>query len=140
MDWHLISPFFSRLEVFSPETIEHGQHLIDVAALNKLNEFRRWLDKSLTCNNAYHGRRGVRSPAEQLAIEKEYTGLPHTKVAQLSMHVCGKAFDLSCSELSPAELADKALTFGWSGIGIYPTFVHVDMRTLWTPGSITWKV
>lgn len=48
----------------------------------------------------------------------------------LSQHLYGKAADISLSglPLTPQQLAQIAEATGFDGIGIYPNFVHVDIR------------
>ena len=48
-----------------------------------------------------------------------------------SQHLLGNAADIKCKGLTPkqlAALAEKVERFNKGGIGIYPTFVHVDVR------------
>ncbi len=48
-----------------------------------------------------------------------------------SQHVLGKAADISITGLSPPEIAraaERVGVFEQGGIGIYDTFVHVDVR------------
>lgn len=48
-----------------------------------------------------------------------------------SQHLCGRAADIRCDELTPKELAKCAEMipeFDKGGIGTYDTFVHVDVR------------
>lgn len=48
-----------------------------------------------------------------------------------SRHLCGEAADIYVAGLTPKELAAAAETipdFRAGGIGIYSTFVHVDVR------------
>lgn len=120
--WSDLSPFFSVHELFSPET-RNFPHLIDPVALSLLNAFRRSLGIPLLVNHGPHSRRGVRSAREQIALQNE-TG----NAADLSMHVTGKAFDISSPKISVSELAEKAIAFEWPCVGIYPSFVHVDFR------------
>ncbi len=50
--------------------------------------------------------------------------------ASLSQHLYGKAADISISNLplTPVQLAQIAEAVGFDGIGIYPNFVHIDIR------------
>lgn len=48
-----------------------------------------------------------------------------------STHMQGIAADIRCEELTPKELAAAAegiAAFKYGGIGVYKTFVHVDVR------------
>ena len=132
-DWHDLSPHFAPEEIFSPDTIDKGRHVIDPEAIIRLNEFRDALGVALFVNFASHRYRGVRSPVEQQRVQR---WVP--TAAELSMHVCGKAFDISSERMSPMELRTKALEFGWHGVGLYDSFVHIDLRTLYSPNAITW--
>ncbi|MEK9723945.1 MAG: D-Ala-D-Ala carboxypeptidase family metallohydrolase [Rhodospirillaceae bacterium] len=54
-----------------------------------------------------------------------------------SQHLSGKAADLVCKAMSPAEVKKKAEAhppFRNGGIGLYPTFTHVDLG----PGPRRW--
>lgn len=56
---------------------------------------------------------------------------PHTNAntegaALNSLHMYGKAVDLKCFGLSSSYMASLFRSFGATGIGIYPTFVHID--------------
>lgn len=128
--WDDISPYFTPEEIFSPDTIHTGRHLIDLGSIRFLNEFRERIGP-LKVNHAGLHLRGVRSPKEQIDLEER-----NSNAAELSMHVCGKAFDVSSNEHQPHELADLAERFGWHAIGIYGTFCHLDMRTLYTPKPV----
>lgn len=132
-EWGDVSPHFAVSEIFSPETI-NATHLIDVPSLRLLNEFREALGRVLIVNYGGAKCRGVRSSKEQERIYRFKPG-----AALNSMHVQGKAFDISSPEMTPDELYREALAFGWSAAGLYPSFVHVDTRTLWTPTQTTWR-
>lgn len=70
-------------------------------------------------NHADLTHRGVRTVKEN----KDVGG------AAESMHVAGRAFDVSCYEISMDDLLKailEARLFG--GIGIYKTFIHCDDR------------
>ena len=54
-----------------------------------------------------------------------------------SQHLTGKAADLVCKKATPAlvkECATKVPSFNHGGIGLYPTFTHVDIG----PGPRRW--
>ncbi|WP_268808819.1 YcbK family protein [Pseudobacteriovorax antillogorgiicola] len=62
--------------------------------------------------------------------------------SQKSQHILGKATDISTRGWSDNEimsLISKAYLLGFKGIGIYPTFVHLDSREgefgMWCVGS-----
>ena len=47
-----------------------------------------------------------------------------------SQHTCGTAADITIPGVSPSQVAAfaRSLMPDWGGIGIYPTFTHVDVR------------
>ncbi|MBR3640627.1 MAG: phosphodiester glycosidase family protein [Oscillibacter sp.] len=50
--------------------------------------------------------------------------------AAQSQHCYGTAADVSIKGVAPSELADyaRSLMPDWGGVGVYPTFTHVDVR------------
>ncbi len=48
--------------------------------------------------------------------------------APKSQHLYGKASDTVCKNGSPLEVAMTAEAMGMGGIGLYPTFTHIDTR------------
>ncbi len=48
--------------------------------------------------------------------------------AQDSQHVLGKAADIQIDGIEPKRIYDYANSIGVGGLGLYPTFVHVDCR------------
>jgi len=132
-DWDRISPYFEMHEVISPDGLDlykrTNQIVTDRLSLLMLNGFRSFIAKPLIVNTDSNLHRGYRSPRENAAING---------AADLSFHMQGKAFDISCKGLTCLELYHKAIAFGWKGIGLYDTWVHVDMR--WTPDNkpVTW--
>ena len=71
-----------------------------------------------------HKNSGYRSPA----YNKRIGGVKN------SQHVLGKAADITCKSKTPKQLAaiiEKLITAGtlrFGGMGVYPGFVHVDIR------------
>ncbi len=55
--------------------------------------------------------------------------------AAASYHVKGMAADIKCRGISPEQLASMAEEIGFGGIGIYPTWIHVDIRI----GKARWR-
>ena len=49
-------------------------------------------------------------------------------VAKNSYHMRGLATDITISGVSPKEIYDYVNSFHQGGLGLYPTFVHVDVR------------
>ena len=131
-DWNKFSPHFRPEELLSPESVSHP-HVLDRAAVSKLNEFRERINAPLLVNHGGLKLRGYRSP-------REHAQLLHREpnAGELSMHCAGKAFDISCAKFSPVELAEFAKEFGWSAIGIGETFVHVDDRYLFGGPQVVW--
>ncbi|SET58474.1 Peptidase M15 [Natronincola peptidivorans] len=46
-----------------------------------------------------------------------------------SQHMLGRAADIKVPGYSPEAIGQMAEELGFTGIGIYPTFTHVDVRT-----------
>ena len=80
--------------------------------LNCLDELREKVGKSVFVSSGY------RCPSHNSSVG----GVPH------SYHCCGMAADLFVISLLPVEVARIALSCGFTGLGIYDTFVHVDVR------------
>lgn len=130
-DWEASVPSFGYSEIFSPECLRtpNLMHMVDVEAIMKLQRFRdhifRVTGAGLLVNFGSHRRRGVRSVYEQTSIWERYG----VKNQRTSHHVAGRAFDVTMTEgHSSQELADRGLEFGWMGVGIYNSFVHLDTR------------
>lgn len=87
-----------------------GSLVINEDALDKLERMREIMGAPLVINSAY------RSPS----YNKKIGG------AKNSMHVQGRAFDISNKGHNPAKLHEAALHAGFSGFGFYRTFLHVD--------------
>lgn len=65
-----------------------------------------------------------------LTVHSHYRSTGHNLVvggAKDSYHLSGMATDCSCRFLSLDDLANTARKVGFTGIGRYPTFVHVDI-------------
>lgn len=125
--------YFCPEEVLSPDGLllfKRGVFPIRVDILNFLLSFRHELNKALLCNIPGHLHRGWRSPEENRRIYESARDRGHYSGPEnpFSFHTAGVAFDLTCPELSVDELALEAEKFGWNGIGLYDTFVHLDKR------------
>ncbi len=73
-----------------------------------------------------------------ITITSGYRNTSHNKAvggSPTSRHLLGQAADIQIPGLHPDEVAQMAKQAGFSGIGIYPTFTHVDIR----PNPTTWK-
>lgn len=85
---------------------------VDSQLLNKLQQLRDLIKKPIIITSGY------RAPA----YNKRVGG------ASGSQHLLGKAADIKVSGISQNQLAKLAEQVGFNGIGIYKTFVHVDVR------------
>jgi hypothetical protein len=118
--WTKRWPSFTPEEIYSPQSLALGLHLLDESAMDALQEARNRLNLPLVVNHGCLRLRGVRTIAENASIDG---------AASNSMHVLGKAFDVSCPEITVAELAERLQSlFLFNGIGIYKSWVHVDTR------------
>ena len=79
-----------------------------------LQAIRSHFGKAVNINSGY------RTPAKNRAVDG----------AAYSQHLYGTAADISIKGVSPKEIAAYAETLlpKSGGIGIYPTFVHIDVR------------
>ena len=123
--WLLRFPNFEMSEVLSPDgvalVLKTGQIPINQNAMAKLQAFRVWLNRPIKVNSDKLKLRGFRSSTENKGIKG---------AANFSFHLLGMAFDISADGMSTQELFDKAKEFGWGGIGLYDTWVHVDDRIM----------
>jgi len=115
---HWNSEYFSAEELACRST---GQIFIHDDSLNKLEALRQMLGKPMIVNSAY------RSPEHN----KKVGG------AKESMHLKGKAFDISMSNHDPAHFERCARQCGFTGFGFYPgsNFIHIDTGTSRTWGK-----
>lgn len=74
--------------------------------------------RTLAGNKPVKINSGYRSPA----YNKKVGGSPN------SQHMKGTAADIVIPGLTPKQVAVLAEKAGFMGIGIYPTFTHVDVR------------
>jgi zinc D-Ala-D-Ala carboxypeptidase len=88
-----------------------GAIQVDEEALDKLQETRQRAGKPLRINSAY------RCPKHNAALEGS---------SPKSQHMRGKAFDVSLSTVTPLELLKAAKLAGFTGIGRYNSFIHLD--------------
>lgn len=117
-------PDFKPEEVLSPDGLKlvHNQGVFPLQyfALDKLQAFREHLGKPFQINDNVNKRRGWRSVKENYDLNRY----------QFSFHVAGCAFDVSVDGLTPEEVKEAALDFGYTGVGVYKTFTHLDTRAL----------
>lgn len=102
-------PDFSPAEIACRGT---GKLLVNEDALDLLQALRRALGRPMIVNSGY------RSPEHN----KRVGGAPK------SMHLEGRAFDISMANHDPAEFIKAAKAAGFTGFGTYPRsgFVHID--------------
>jgi hypothetical protein len=124
--------YFKPIEVLSPVGMqqyeENNNLLISPHYLDFLLMFRNWLGVRLYLNGTspHTGNilrfRGYRSPEEN----------HNSGGSSLSRHIQGIAGDMSTREedMSTRVLYEKALEFGFGGVGLYHSakFVHGDIR------------
>ncbi len=119
-EWACRWPNFSKREVYSPETLASYQHILCPHSLDKLQLWREMLGVRLFVNFGDHNLRGVRSVRENETINN---------FAKESMHIMGRAFDVSSPDMNAAQLYSVARESKlWQGLGLYRTWVHVDTR------------
>lgn len=88
-----------------------GEILIDVDALNKLDKMRYLISAPFSPNSAYRCE----------VHNKNVGGAPK------SMHRLGRAFDIPIKgKMTREVIKEVAKQVGFTGIGDYNTFVHVD--------------
>lgn len=121
-EWNKRWPNFSPEEIASNIFVDKknnikkkGPILIDTRALDMLQALRTAFGKPFIVNSAY------RDPQYNADING----------AKQSMHMEGKAFDISMANHNPAEFEAAAIKIGFKGIGHYPgsNFMHIDART-----------
>jgi uncharacterized protein YcbK (DUF882 family) len=83
---------------------------IDMDHVNKLQEHRDKLKKSIHINSGYRCKKH----------NEDIGGSPK------SQHMLGTATDIVVFDMFPSEVAKAFDDF--DGVGLYPTFVHVDSR------------
>lgn len=98
---------FTRNELACKGT---GTFVMNEVALDKLQAMRDIVGKPFNITSAY------RSPEHN----KKVGGAPQ------SMHLQGRAFDISTQNHDKQELYDAAVQAGFTGFGFYKTFLHVD--------------
>ena len=117
-----LSEHFSRAEFASHDSAPTPPGIPSPKLIAKLEALRTALgDKPITIVSGY------RSPAHNKAVGG----------AKNSQHVKGRAADIKVEGAHPSVVAQVAeKVFGWlSGIGVYETFTHCDVRL----GHARWK-
>jgi uncharacterized protein YcbK (DUF882 family) len=117
-------PNFEPEEVLSPDGLKlvHNQGVfpLQYQALDKLQSFREHLRKIFIVNTGQHKRRGWRSVKENFDLNRH----------NFSFHVAGSAFDVTVEGMTSEDVAKEAKDFGFTGIGTYNSFTHLDYRAL----------
>lgn len=105
-------PDFSPAEIACRGT---GKLIVVEDSLDKLQALRGKLGRPMIVNSGY------RSPEHNRRVN----GAPN------SMHLEGRAFDISMANHDPAEFIKAARAAGFTGFGTYPrsNFVHIDTGT-----------
>jgi uncharacterized protein YcbK (DUF882 family) len=136
---------FTKEELLSPGgllLLSKGVLPLRVESVDKLQAFRETVNRPLFVNMPFHHYRGFRTPEENRRIYQKFRIVSDkdkdfdSSDNRFSYHLQGCAFDITCPEMEIGELYLAAKEFGWRGIGIYKTFIHVDDR----PGVYTeWR-
>ena len=92
-------------------------HAIDL----KLVETLYRLTQTLDSNRPLHVLSAYRSPRTNARLAERFDG-----VAENSFHMKGKAVDIYLPGRRKRDLARAALKLRVGGVGVYPSFVHVD--------------
>tara|TARA_R110002020_G_scaffold206756_1_gene412133 strand:- start:453 stop:893 length:441 start_codon:yes stop_codon:yes gene_type:complete len=109
-EWEMIAPNFLPKELASKGD---GSLVIQKEALSKLQRLRHLHGKALSISSGY------RDPVHN----KRVGGSP------VSQHVEGVAFDIPISDADMGEHLERlAVEVGFSAVGRYNTFIHVDNR------------
>jgi zinc D-Ala-D-Ala carboxypeptidase len=93
--------------------------MVDYELVQFLQKMRDALGKSITVTSGYR----------TATYNKKCGGI------STSHHLTGKAADIKIAGMSPLEVAYMADKIGFRGIGVYPTFTHVDVG----PQKLYWK-
>lgn len=130
--WSSRWPDFTPEEVLSPSGVRifdrSGWLLINPNFLDDVQLFRRELGLAFLINHRGLKYRGFRTEKENF----EEGGAEH------SFHVQGLAVDVSVKDMTPLELFDAAVKFGFTGIGLYDSWVHIDKRPTFSDKKAIW--
>lgn len=86
--------------------------LIDTMLVEKLQKLRDLVGKPIIINSAYR----------TASHNKKVGGSP------TSQHLYGRAADIKVKNVKPIKVFELAKQVGFNGVGLYDTFVHVDVR------------
>jgi hypothetical protein len=114
--WRDVPPGFWSWPNFMPKELAckgTGKLMIDVQALNSLQDLRRRVGQPMRLTSAY------RSPEHNARVG----GSPNSK------HMLAEAFDVQMAGHDPLEFELLARESGFKGFGFYPAsgFMHIDM-------------
>lgn len=112
MDKEFQSKYFKRKEFACK--CGCGFDTVDAKLLEVLDQFRQAFDEPITITS------GCRCPAYNESVG----GAPNSR------HLEGKAADFKVKGYKPEEVfgAFDACMEGWGGLGLYSSWVHVDVR------------
>lgn len=97
-------------------------HTINPSLLGRLEKLRTLANKSIHVNCGYRDE----------VYNKKVGGAPK------SQHLLGNAADIVISGFTPKQVYDMALKVGFTGVGLYDTFTHVDVRPV--KKVVTWDL
>lgn len=111
--------YFEPEELLSPDGMvlfNQGHMVMNWEFIRMFVAFRMLMDTPFSVNYAGLTKRGWRSPKESVKLG----GRPY--------HPMGVACDTTAKGMDSLGLAAAAQEFGFPGVGIYDTFVHIDNR------------
>ncbi|MCT4593599.1 MAG: D-Ala-D-Ala carboxypeptidase family metallohydrolase [Anaeromicrobium sp.] len=86
--------------------------LCDYKLIEKLQKLRDKINKPITINSGYRSK----------TYNKKVGGSPK------SQHLLGKAADIVTKGIDKEKIKEIAIELGFTGIGLYDIFVHLDVR------------
>lgn len=109
--YNKLSPYFTIAEL-QCKCQDCNLQIIDDKLLYKLDVLREAVAKPIYINCAYRCEKH----------NKEVGGV------ESSQHILGKAADIRCEGISLDELERLCCLVGFTGVGRYSAFIHVDVR------------
>ncbi len=97
--------------------------MIDYELVQLLQKLRDTLSKPIMITSGYRS----------IAYNKECGGI------SMSNHLTGKAADIKIAGMTPLQVALAADKIGFKGVGVYPTFTHVDVQGSTGGMKLYWK-
>lgn len=103
-----------KLKEFECTHPDHHHVILDDTLRVKIQKLREYWEVPITFNSAYRCEERNEEVGGSLK----------------SQHLLGRAVDvpLSCFEVPIEEVHESALIIGFTGIGLYDTFIHLDVR------------